>query len=148
MALARWDPFRELLQIQRRLDRLMTEMMGEMFGPAPAEGWAPPVDMYETDSEVVVRAQVPGVRPEDIEVQVTDNNTLIIRGERKETAEVKTERYIRREGWIGRFFREITLPTPVDVNRAQATYEYGVLTLRLPKAAAVPGRRIQVQVKA
>jgi HSP20 family protein len=105
-----------------------------------------PLDLYETDEEVVVKASLPGVKPEDIDISVT-GQLLTLRGESKEEHEEKAQNYYRRERRTGAFVRQISLPTEVDSNKADATFEHGVLRLRLPKAEAVKPRTIRVNAK-
>lgn len=140
MAIEPWRPMREM----RRLADEMERLMEESFGPLSTwlrEPLAPtmmrtfPVNVYQKNSDVIVEAVLPGVRREDIDVSVSDR-TLTIRAERKETREVRDEDYFRREVAVGRFFRQITLPVDVRADQAEATFENGILRLRLPQAAA------------
>jgi len=103
-----------------------------------------PVDIYRENSNLVVKAPLPGVKPEDIDVTVV-GETLTIRGETKEEKEVKEENVIRRERRFGAFSRTVDLPAPVDANKAKATFENGVLTLTLPVAEEAKPKEIKVQ---
>lgn len=140
MALARWEPFRAMEILREEMERMLEE---PFFRPVRERVGLIPLDMYETDNDLVVKASLPGFRPEDIQVNLT-GNTLSIRGERKEEREAKEENYYRREMRRGRFHREVTLPFAVQPDQAQANYENGVLTLRLPKAAEVRGKEIKI----
>ncbi len=147
MAISRWEPFRELTTLREAMDRLMEEAFYRPgFLIAEAETARIPIDMFETPSEVIVRAPVPGVRPEDIDVSITAN-TLTIRGERK-PPEVKEENFFVHEIRPRRFHRELMLPVPIQADKAEATFENGVLSLRLPKAEEVKAKKIKVQAKA
>ena len=142
MAMMRFDPFREL--------ESMREAMEETFWPLarrPLEFETTgllPVDMWETDEDIVVRTAVPGCKPEDINISVTDN-LLSIRGERKEEKEIKRENYYRREMRAGHCYREVSLPTPVDAGKAEATFENGMLTLHLPKTEQAKAKKIAIK---
>jgi len=144
----RWDPFRELSDMRETMDRLfergfsrpwrlLTWDMGEGFFP---------VDLYETDDEVVVNASLPGVKAEDVEIAVT-GDTLTIKGETKEEHEEKKPNYYRQERRYGAFQRVLTLPVRVDADKADATFEQGVLNLRLPKVPEVRPKTIEVKPK-
>ena len=132
MAFARWDPIRDLLAIQQRLDRYAS-------GPA---GWVPPTDVHETAAEYVLTAEVPGLTRDDIEIRLHDGR-LQISGERREP-DVPYEQYHRVERGHGSFSRTFELPLPVDGDRISADLRDGVLTVLCPKAAANGAQRIHV----
>ena len=132
VAFARWDPIRDLLAIQQRLDR---------FAPGPA-GWVPPIDVHETADEYVITAELPGLRRDDIQIQVSDGR-LQLSGVRREGG-VPYEQYHRVERGHGEFSRTFQLPLPVDSDRITADLRDGVLTVICPKAAEGSARRIQV----
>jgi len=147
-SLVRWDPTSELISLRDSMDRLWRESLarpwaslGTFFG-----GESLALDMYETGSEVVVEAILPGVKPEEIDVQVT-GNVLTIKGERKEEKREEQATYIYRERSYGSFCRSLTLPTEVDVDKAQAGFEDGVLKLTLPKSEAVKPKSIEIKTK-
>ena len=137
VAFARWDPIRDLLAIQQRLDR---------YAPGPA-GWVPPVDVHETAGEYVITAEVPGLTRDDIDIRVHDGR-LQISGERPEHASeingAPCEQYHRVERGHGRFSRTFELPLPVDGERITADLRDGVLTVVCPKAAENGTHRIHV----
>ena len=137
MAFARWDPIRDLLAIQQRLDR---------FAPGPA-GWVPPIDVHETAAEYVITAEVPGLTRDDIDIRIHDGR-LQISGERRErgseTTGVPYEQYHRVERGHGSFSRTFELPLPVDGDRVTADLRDGVLTVLCPKAAGDGAQRIHV----
>jgi HSP20 family protein len=132
MAFARWDPIRDLLAIQQRLDR---------FAPGPS-GWIPPIDVHETAEEYVITAEVPGLGRSDVEIQVTEGH-LTISGHRRER-DVPCEQYHRVERGHGSFTRTFELPLPVDGDRVTADLHDGVLTVICPKVTEGSARRIRV----
>jgi HSP20 family protein len=131
MAFARWDPIRDLLAIQQRLDR---------FAPGPA-GWSPPVDLLETTDAYLVMAELPGVIREDLTISMHDDGRLTIAGVRRERL---GEEYHRVERGHGNFSRTFQLPIPVDADRITADLHDGVLTVSCPKAPNGGGRRILI----
>jgi HSP20 family protein len=146
MALARWEPlFREMEHLRSMMERFFEEPFAPLETAERTR--LMPVDMYETDNELVIKTSVPGMRPEDIDISIT-GNTVTIRGERRELREIPAERWLRRERFAGRFYREITLPYPVDAEHARATFENGELTLTLPKAAAARVTKVKVETRA
>ena len=132
MAFARWDPLRDLLAIQQRLDR---------FAPGPA-GWTPPVDVVETPDQYVVTAEVPGLTREDVEIHMHEGR-LTLSGTRRERG-TTCERYHRVERGRGTFSRSFQLPVPVDAQRIVADLRDGVLTVTCPKSNDAVSRRIHV----
>ncbi|MCS7172003.1 MAG: Hsp20/alpha crystallin family protein [Armatimonadetes bacterium] len=151
MSILRWDPIRELRSMRRTIERLLDEML-EDFGTeveAPErrrEIWRPAVEVYETDTDVVVRAALPGVDPKSIDVQV-DDRSVTVAAERREEKEERGRSYHRRELRYGRFERTLPLPTEVKPNEAKATYRDGVLEVRVPKAEAAQTRKVRVEVQ-
>jgi len=141
-----WEPVTEgMVSLQKAMDRLfetslVRPVLPTVFGASPA------LDMYETDNEVVVKATVPGVKPEDIQVTVT-GNTLTIKGEVKAEEDVKRRSYVYRERRYGEFVRSIGLPGGVEADKATAEFEHGVLTLKIPKAESAKPKTVQVQAK-
>lgn len=139
--LAVWSPFAELERIRREFDRLLEDVL-----PTTAEReeiLAPPVDIYETDSEVVVKAEIPGVKKEDIDVTIKENS-VHIRAERKEEREEKTENVHRIERFYGRIERVVPLPAEVKPEEAKAEYKDGVLEVRIPKVKVTKEAKVQV----
>ena len=132
MAFARWDPLRDLLAIQQRLDR---------FAPGPA-GWKPAVDLHETTDHYVITAEVPGMSREDLEIRTHDGR-LTISGVRRERTR-PCEQYHRIERGHGSFSRTFQLPVPVAADGITADLHDGVLTVTCPKTGEAPVRRIQV----
>jgi HSP20 family protein len=138
--LNRWDPFREMMTMRHAMDRLMENAITEE--PAPAD-WSLALDVLENEGGYVVKASVPGVKPEDIEITF-NKGMLTIRGEMKEESETNKGQYHLRERRLGTFTRTLALPTGVKADEINASYNDGVLTLRLPKAEEVKPKRITV----
>jgi HSP20 family protein len=146
--LVRWEPFRDLISLREAMDRLFEEsfVRPRAGWPVPAGAEALAVDMYQTDDAVVVKTAIPGVKPEDIDINIT-GDTLTIRGETRAEEEVKEENYVRREIRYGSFSRSLTVPALVVADKANAEFESGVLTLTLPKAEEVKPKAIKVKAK-
>jgi HSP20 family protein len=148
MAIVRWDPFREVADMQDRMGRLL----GEFYGRQGADdvmrrgAWIPPVDIFEGGNhELVIKAELPDMKREDIQLTV-DNQTLTISGEKKMDTEVREESCHRVERQYGSFARSFTLPATVDTGKVSADYKNGVLTVRLPLREEAKPRQIQVKV--
>src|SRR5215213_2289004 len=132
MAITRFDPFREFSTIQDRMNRLFGDVYLRDEDVAPRGNWLPPVDIFETDAhDLVIKAELPDMTREDIEVTV-ENNTLTLRGTKKLPADVKEEQFRRVERNYGTFNRSFTLPKTVDSSKVSADYRHGVLTVKLP----------------
>jgi HSP20 family protein len=144
MAIVRWSPARDLAGMEiERLNRMFADFYGESFG----QNWVPPVDIFETDDhEVVLKAELPDMKREDINLTF-ENGVLTIRGERKIDQDVKRENYHRTERHYGTFSRSFTLPNTVDAGRISAAYKDGVLTVRLPQREEAKPKQIAVNVE-
>jgi HSP20 family protein len=142
--LMKWEPMRELSSLRDRMDRLMDRFLGgwELFG----EGWAPAIDVTETDQEIVVKADVPGIDQKDLEVTLS-GDSLVIKGERREEKEEKGKHFHRVERRYGGFQRAIPVTAAVDANNIKAEYENGVLEVHLPKTEDAGRRKIRINVK-
>ena len=140
MPVVRWDPFREMTNVQDQLNRAFGSFLGER-----RSSWLPSVDVYDGKEEVVLKADLPGVTPEDVDVEV-DENVLTIRGERKSDYRADQERFYRVERPTGAFERSIALPAGVLADRIEASFEDGILTVRVPKAEEAKPKRIQIEV--
>ena len=145
-------PFRDLGSLQERMNRLFDESFrGIAPGPGTEEdwalggSWAPPVDIYEQEGNIVLKAEVPGVDPKDVDILV-ENNVLTLRGERKFDEDVKKESYHRVERSYGTFTRSFTLPNVVDADKIKAEHKDGVLRVTLPKKEEAKPRQIQISV--
>jgi HSP20 family protein len=153
MTLVRWDPFREFAQIQDRLNRVFAEAYGRSpvgsdEGLMTTGSWVPPVDIYQNgDHELVLKAELPDMTREDIDITV-DNGTLSIKGEKKFSSEVKQDDYHRIERHYGTFSRSFSLPQTIDPSKVSAEYKQGVLTVRLPLREEAKPRSIKVDVAA
>ncbi|HIE52262.1 MAG TPA: Hsp20/alpha crystallin family protein [Armatimonadetes bacterium] len=144
-SLVRWDPFRELATFRERMNRLFDEVFGgEPAVEAPARVWSPAVDVREDENELVVTAELPGMKREDIKVELV-HNRLVIQGERKFEHEDKRENYHRIERSYGRFYRSFDLPASVNPEAVTAEYRDGVLTVHLPKAEEAKPKQIEVK---
>jgi HSP20 family protein len=140
------DPFRELSTIQERMTRLFEEFVGHPRGreeELAAGGWIPAVDIYETDDDIVVAAEIPGLEKDQIGVEYKEG-VLTLRGERKMEREVKEESCHRMERSYGAFHRSFTLPGSVDEERISARVKNGVLEIHLPKKEAAKPKQIKV----
>jgi HSP20 family protein len=144
MALVRWDPVRQLAGMEiDRLNRMFDEFYGESFG----RGWVPPVDIYETDDHaVVLKAELPEMKREDISVTF-ENNVLTLKGERKFDNDAKRENFHRTERFYGSFSRSFTLPATIDATKISASYKDGVLTIRLPQREEAKPKQIAVNAE-
>jgi HSP20 family protein len=150
MALVRWEPFQDLLAIQERMNRLFDETLQRTRSreeeDISAGLWAPPVDIYETENEIVLKAELPEIDQKDIEIKVEDN-TLTIRGERRFDQETKKENYHRIERAYGKFSRSFSLPNTIDQEKIKASYKDGILKLVMPKKEEKKPKQITVEVK-
>jgi HSP20 family protein len=149
MAVERWEPFREAVSLRDAMNALFQEsfirpsgMMAQAGTPASL-----PLDISENENEFVVKASLPGVRPEDVQITI-HGDTLLIQGETKVDEEKKGERWHLRERRHGSFQRAISLATPVNSDKAQAHFEHGVLSLTLPKSEEAKPRQIKIGSKA
>jgi len=146
--ITRWDPFAEIASLRTAMDRMFDDVrpFRAFAGNGGTEQGFFPVDLLETGDEIVVKASLPGVKPEDIDISVT-GQVLTLKGESKDEKEEKAENYYRRERRHGTFVRQFSLPSEVDSDKASATFEHGVLRLTLPKADAAKPKTIKVEAK-
>ena len=144
----RWDPFREAVSLREAMDRLFedsfTPTRRQQNGNSGERTMRLPLDAYVTAEEIVILANVPGVKPEDVEITI-EGDTLTIRGERQRPLE--NVDYVMQERPYGKFQRTLNINIPVDANRAEARYDNGLLTLVIPKAEAAKPKVIQVGTK-
>ena len=148
MAITRFDPFRDLAVLQDRMNRLINDTWSSRGGEDHLLNrgtWVPAVDIYEVEGELVLKAELPDMKREDIDVTV-ENNTLTVRGERKLDHAIKQENFHRVERAYGSFVRTFSLPPTVDSGRIGAEYKNGVLTVKLPMREEAKPRQIDVQV--
>jgi HSP20 family protein len=149
MAIVRWEPFRDLVSLQGRMNRLFDESfrgIGRNAEEDWAQGaWSPAVDIYEKNGNIVLKAELPGVEPKDVDVRV-ENNILTLKGERRFEEEVQKEDYQRVERAYGTFSRSFTLPTVVDTEKIKAEFKDGVLRMTLPKKEEAKPKQISINV--
>jgi HSP20 family protein len=144
MAINRWDPFREVVAMQNRVNSLFREM-NEADSPLAAASFVPAVDIYEDNKNIVLKLEVPGVDEKDLDISV-ENNTLTVKGERKFEKDEKEENFHRIERRYGSFFRAFTLPSTVDTEHVNASYAAGILKLELAKKPEAQPRQIKVNI--
>ena len=139
MAIIRWDPFREMTSVQNQFNRLVDQMWG-----GRQESWLPAVDVFDNKDAVVVKAELAGMDPDDIQIEVEDN-VLTVKGERRFEETVDEERYYRVERRYGSFQRSLALPQGVKPEDISASYEDGILTVTVPKVEEEKPKRIEVK---
>jgi HSP20 family protein len=148
--LTRWEPFREFSTMQDRMNR-MNRLFRESYSPEVPDDsltnttFAPPVDIYEDEHNIILKLEVPGIEEKDIDVSV-ENNTLTVHGEQKIEKEEKEENFRRVERQYGSFTRSFTLPSSVDSGQVTAHYDKGVLKIKLAKKAEAKPKQIKVNV--
>lgn len=147
MTLVKWDPFKEMLRMEERMNRLFGDnFLRPTLGEREVTGeWLPAVDIYEDAEGVVIKAELPEMDMKDIDVKIEDN-TLRIRGERKLEREDKKDNYHRIERYYGSFSRSFALPSAVDQEKVKAAYDRGVLRITLPKKEEIKPRKIKIEV--
>jgi HSP20 family protein len=143
-SITRRNPFRDLLDMRDTMDRLLDR---DFFGPSTFKtDWDLALDVAEKPDEFIIKASIPGINPDDLEITY-NNNVLTIKGEVKSENEEKDTRYHLHERWLGNFSRSISLPGGVKADDIQATYNAGVLTLHLPKKEEIKPRRISIKTE-
>jgi HSP20 family protein len=143
--ITKWEPFNELISMRRDMDRMFDDFFSRPMTMQP--GWnMPTIDMYQTDDEVVIKATIPGISPEDLDIQIT-GDTLTLQGEIKHEEKVENAKYHIREHSYQSFSRSLTLPVQVVADKANAEINNGILTLTLPKAEEVKPKVISVKAK-
>ncbi len=146
MAITRWDPFREVVALQNRMNSLFRDM-NEQDSPLTTASFVPAVDIYEDANKVVLKLEVPGIEEKDLDVRV-ENSTLTVKGERKFEKEEKEENFHRIERRYGSFYRSFTLPSTVNTENVAASYNAGVLKLELAKKPEAQPKQIKINVAA
>ena len=142
--LVRWDPFREMASLREEMDRVFDSLYGRYPRERAEISWAPPLDIEETENEITVRAEIPGMKKEDIKISLT-GDTLCISGERRHEQEQKGKTYHRIERAYGRFMRSLVLPNDVQADRVKAAYNDGILELTMPKSEKARVREISIE---
>ena len=148
-AIERWEPFKEMMSLREAMNRLVEDSFirpGSWLAPFDAEALSVAMDVIETKDNIIVKASVPGIKPEDIDVSVT-GDVLTIKGETASEEKIEQGSYLRQERRFGKFERSLTLPTLVTADKADAKFEHGVLTLTLPKAEQAKPKSIKVKTK-
>ena len=147
MSIVRFEPFSGLTAAQNQFDRFLREAFSPAYGAGEASTrtWAPPVDIYENGDNLVLKAELPGVNPDDVEIRV-EENTLYLKGERKFEKEVKEQSYHRVERTYGTFTRTFSLPNSIDADKVTAAYKDGILTLTMPKREEAKPKTIKINV--
>jgi HSP20 family protein len=143
MAIQRWESLREMVSLRDAMNTLLQESFVRPVGLMGNGAALLPLDIAETEDEFIVKASLPGVRPEDVHITAR-GDTLTIRGEMKAEEEKKGEHYHLRELRQGHFERTVTLSTPISADKAQAQFENGILTLKLPKAEEAKPKEIKI----
>lgn len=150
MAVIRWDPFRDVVTLQDRMNRLFDQALSRTRADdeegLTASTWVPAVDIFETADSIVMRAELPGVSRENIDIQVRDN-TLTLKGERKFERDVKDENCLRIERSYGAFQRAFNLPTVIQQDKIKAVFRDGVLEVTMPKAEEAKPKQVKIDVK-
>ncbi|HXZ13791.1 MAG TPA: Hsp20/alpha crystallin family protein [Candidatus Sulfotelmatobacter sp.] len=145
MSITRWDPFRNLSTLQEQVNRLFETNFPARSDNSALTTWAPAVDIYETENELVIKADLPEMDEKELDVRV-ENNMLTLRGERKFEQKVKEDNYLRIERTYGSFSRSFSLPSTVNTEAIKAEYKNGVLTVELPKRAESKPKQVKVNV--
>jgi HSP20 family protein len=144
MAITRWDPFREVVALQNRMNSLFRDL-NDGESPVSTAAFTPAADVYEDEKKITLKLEVPGIEEKDLDVRV-ENNTLTVKGERKFEKEEKEENFHRIERRYGSFYRAFTLPSTVDTEHVDASYHNGVLRLELKKKPEAQPKQIKVNV--
>jgi HSP20 family protein len=148
MTITRWDPLKDMLGLQERMNRLFEDSLSRSRGleeDLALGTWVPAVDIYEEPERIVLRADLPGIKPENVDIRV-ESNTLTLSGERRLERDVKRDNYHRVERQYGAFTRSFTLPGTVDAEKIRAEHRDGVLEISLPKREESRPKQIKVQV--
>ncbi len=145
VAITKFDPFRNLLNFQEQFNRVFDDTF-RFRGESALTAWAPAVDIYETENELVLKADLPDINEKDLDIRL-ENNTLTIQGERKFEKQVSEDNYLRVERAYGSFSRSFALPSSVNPDQIHAEYQNGVLTVRMPKREESKPKQIKLAVK-
>jgi HSP20 family protein len=145
MAIIRWDPFRDLITLREKMNRLFEEAYSARGEERDlvSSSWAPSVDIYETENELVLTAEVPGIDDDNIEIKIEDN-TLTLKGERNFEKETEEENYHRIERAYGSFYRSFSMPPYINQDKIEAEHENGVLRITMPKKHETKPRTVKV----
>jgi HSP20 family protein len=144
MTMQRWEPFKEMITLRNAMDKLFDDSVVRPSVYLYGQDAALPLDVYQTANDVVVKASLPGFKPEEVDISIT-GDTVTIKGEHKEETETKEKEYWLQERHYGSFSRSFTLPVEIQSNKAEASFQDGVLKLTLPKAEEVKPKQIKVK---
>ncbi|PKM83496.1 MAG: molecular chaperone [Firmicutes bacterium HGW-Firmicutes-13] len=147
--LIRWNPFTELTRMRDELDKIFDETFSRFPGEkflSEKVSWQPSVDIYESEDEIVAKAELPGFKRDDINITVTEDS-LNISGETKEEKEVEEGNYICKERRWGKFSRYFSLPAPIDTNRVKASYENGVIEIKMSKTEEAKRKSVNIEIE-
>jgi HSP20 family protein len=148
MAIARWDPFRDVATLQDRINRIFNESFGrsrDLDEEVSLYDWSPPVDIYETGDGIVLKVELPGVNKDDVSVEVKDN-VLTLKGERLLDPEIKDENYYRKERSFGKFNRSFSLQQTIKPDLIKASFKNGVLTVEIPRPEEEKPKQVTVDI--
>lgn len=148
MALVKSDPFKDLMFLQDRMSRIFDDALTQYRGMGGLSGatWFPPVDIYETDENIIVKAEIPGIDINNVSIEANEN-TITLRGERRFEKNLCEENYHRMERFYGAFQRAFNLPNHVDKDKVKASFKDGVLEITVPKAPYVKDKGIKIDVE-
>jgi HSP20 family protein len=149
MTIVRWDPLRNVATLQDRINRIFNEAFADskdFEDEVSMSTWRPVVDIFDTANAIVIKAELPGIKKNDVSVDVKDN-VLTIRGERSLTKKIKEENYYRKERCFGKFQRSFTLPEAIDPAGIKANFKNGVLEIEVPKAEEKKPKQISINVE-
>ena len=149
MTIVRWDPLRNVAALQDRINRVFNEAFAgskDFEDEVSMSAWRPAVDIYDTDSAIVIKAELPGIEKDDVSVDVK-GNVLTIKGERSFDKEIKEENYYRKERSIGKFQRSFTLPESINPEAIKANFKNGVLEIEVPKPEGKKPKQISINVE-
>ena len=144
MTIVRWDPLQQLLAVSNRLNRTLND---DTYMPRTEDSfgtWTPPVDIFEKQDHLVIRAEIPGVQTKDMDLRL-ENGVLTLHGERKQDTEIREDTAHRVERVCGMFTRSFTLPTTVDATKITATYKDGILEVSVPKAETAKPKQVEIK---
>jgi HSP20 family protein len=142
----KWEPFKELVTLRDDMDRFFNSFFGRSLGTDYDGVWAPVIDIEEDKDNFIVKAELPGMKKEDIKISVR-SNILALAGERKYGSDEKTKTFHRIERAYGKFVRTITLPNEVDGDKVKAAYQDGILTITLPKPETMKPKEVEIEIK-
>jgi HSP20 family protein len=149
MAIARWDPFRDVATLQDRINRIFNESFGRsryLDEEVSLYDWSPPVDIYDTGDGIVLKVELPGVNKDDVSVEVKDN-VLTLKGERLLDPKIKDEHYYRKERSFGKFNRSFSLQEPIKPDLIKASFKNGVLTIEIPRPEDERPKQVTVDIQ-